>query len=104
VTTHIDWHGEEYGNTEAAAVMLRKHLLWYSKGWVGGRKWRQQFGEVPNMDAAKTLVKDFHMWISNSGEPQRQPLNQEGEGPDRFAWDPKWQMDRQLDRGVGALS
>jgi tRNA-dihydrouridine synthase B len=100
VLDHLTWQQEEYGDTGSGAVCMRKHLLWYAKGWPAAKKLREQISHTGKISDCATLVRDFSAEQRASGVETRLtvwPQDQEG----RFVWDPKYDMDRQLDRGVG---
>jgi len=102
VIDHLDWQRLEYGDSGAGAVCMRKHMLWYLKGWPGGKKVREQVVHAESLTAARELIEEFSENLLKQGIVRRLPLQSDSlEG--RFHWDPKWEMDRKLDRGVGAL-
>jgi tRNA-dihydrouridine synthase B len=103
VLDHLAWQAEEYQvRPDVGAVCMRKHLLWYVKGWPGAKKLRAELGQVSRLDDAARMVRDYAASLRESGVLTRAPTSQEEPG-NRFVWDPKFEMDRQLDRGVGAL-
>jgi tRNA-dihydrouridine synthase B len=99
VLTHLNFHNQAYGNSSASATCMRKHLLWYISGWPGARKLRDEIVRCQDLDLAKRLLVDFASDLERQGFTRRIPVQFENEG--RFAWDPKFEMDRSLDRGVG---
>lgn len=99
VTQHLKWQQETYGQKGFSAVCMRKHILWYAKGWPGVRRLRDQIVRVDDNSAAIDLIAEFGQVMRAREELVRRPLIQDNES--RFAWDPKWEMDRKLDRGVG---
>ena len=76
---------------------MRKHLLWYLKGWHGAKKWKDIFGKIEDLSDAKALVLTCSEDFKANNYNERSPV----EAQASFNWDPKWQMDRQQDRGVG---
>ncbi len=99
--THLDWQMHEYGaDAIAAAVCMRKHLLWYAKGWNGVKAFRESVNNASSLSLAKEMVSEFVRGLRERGVTLRSSIVQ-GESEARFAWDPKYEMDRQLDRGVG---
>lgn len=105
VLSHIEMQREAYGEHRTAAVCMRKHLLWYTKGWEGSKKLRKEMQQVESLEAATTLLTEFaNNAIQNSTitDDTRRNLHQES-SQNSFIWDPKWEMDRRLDRGVGAI-
>ena len=100
VLDHLQWQVEEYGHHGFAAVCMRKHLLWYVKGWPNARRCREEISQLPTLAEAADLVRRFADQLAAAGRWERAPVGPDGEG-DRFRWDPKYDMDRALDRGVG---
>lgn len=100
VRDHVKWQLEAYGNTGVAAICMRKHLLWYAKGWPGVKLLRDRMNTAATLDDALDLVDQFREYLTGKQITLRQDVLQEKIGQ-RFLWDPKWEMDRKLDRGVG---
>jgi tRNA-dihydrouridine synthase B len=103
VFQHLEDHAQHYGKTRAAAVLMRKHLLWYCKGFPGVKSLRDAFNVLEDLDEARLVLKDF-----TKGLPwgmRRYEGAQSGRLPDGgTAYDPKYEMDREKDRGVGHLT
>jgi tRNA-dihydrouridine synthase B len=100
VLDHLGWQQAEYGDVGSGAVCMRKHLLWYAKGWPAAKKLREAISQTGKISDCEALVKDFAQEQRRSNAELRStvwPMDQEN----RFLWDPKYDMDRQLDRGVG---
>lgn len=100
VLDHLAWQQLEYGDTGSGAVCMRKHLLWYAKGWPAGKKLREAISQTGKISDCLDLVRSFADDLRNQGIVERAqvwPSDQDN----RFQWDPKFDMDRQLDRGVG---
>lgn len=100
VLEHLRWQTEEYGDRGFAAVCMRKHLLWYVKGWPQARRRREEISQLPSLAEAASLVSRYADDLAAAGSWERAPVGPDGEG-DRFVWEPKYDMDRSLDRGVG---
>jgi tRNA-dihydrouridine synthase B len=136
VLRHLSYQRQAYGDSNQSAVVMRKHLLWYTAGWPGARRVREVLAKVVSLDEAQSLIECLARELRSEGHMHR-PLTQvfdcqdtqrkfssltrnyaeenaafqtqmsspkgsstpDGQG----AWDPKWEMDRQLDRGVGAF-
>lgn len=97
---HLTWQQEEYGDVGSGAVCMRKHLLWYAKGWPAAKRLREAISHTGKISDCAQLVRDFANEQRQAGVVKRStvwPMDQES----RFMWDPKYDMDRQLDRGVG---
>ncbi|MEI8025015.1 MAG: tRNA-dihydrouridine synthase family protein [Pseudomonadota bacterium] len=98
VLQHMTWHREAYGDSSASAVCMRKHLLWYISGWPGARKLRDEIVRFHSWTLAEELLLKFVDDLKLQGVGERTPIHYENEN--RFVWDPKFDMDRKLDRGV----
>ena len=100
VSTHLRWQQEEYGDRGVGAVCMRKHLLWYAKGWPGVKALRDNMNRAESLQQALDLVASFADQLHESGITHRFDVTNSDTGS-RFKWDPKFDMDRKLDRGVG---
>ena len=99
VETHIGYHQEHYGNTQTAAVLMRKHLLWYAKGFPGIKPLREFLNRVESLDSAREILRSYAKSIS--GETPRFAWTEVDNSGQKYMYDPKYEMDRTLDRGVG---
>ena len=61
---------------------------------------REQLSLMNSFDEAARVITAFTDELAVRGTVQRLPFQMEGVGA-RFVWDPKYEMDRSLDRGVG---
>ncbi|HMP88560.1 MAG TPA: tRNA-dihydrouridine synthase [Kiritimatiellia bacterium] len=95
VLRHIEYHREYYGDTEYSARLMRKHLIWYANGYPYCSHLRGFFNTVTSLaDAMKEL--------QSYAAKQPRDLRRYSDGSARiFKEDPKYQMDREIDRGVG---
>lgn len=100
VTDHLAWQQLEYGDTGSGAVCMRKHLLWYAKGWPAGKTLREAISQTGKISDCLQLVRDFASELRASAVRERAQVWPSDQN-NRFQWDPKFDMDRQLDRGVG---
>jgi nifR3 family TIM-barrel protein len=99
VKRHLQYQRVEYGNTGFGAVCMRKHLLWYVKGWPGARKVREEINGLATLEEAERVLDlAVNTWAR---EQTTRGITWPQEGGGRFVWDPKYDMDRSLDRGVG---
>ena len=98
VLRHLDYHQEFYGDNELAARLTRKHLIWYASGFPHTHRLREQINHVASLTDAKAIIRRYVAeW---PGELRR--FSDTGPGARRASdHDPKYEMDRQLDRGVG---
>lgn len=102
VCSHLTWQSEEYGERGAGAICMRKHLLWYAKGWPGVKKLREDVNNAATLSAAKEMILTFANALAQQGITTRMEITDAEERLEgRFSWDPKYEMDRKLDRGVG---
>ena len=99
VLRHLDYQRQEYGDTGTGAVCMRKHLLWYVKGWPHAKKVRAQITAADSIGAAGRVIEEFAELLAGAGITKRLPIGLDIDC--RFRWDPKYEMDRRLDRGVG---
>ena len=97
---HLAWQQEEYGDEGSGAVCMRKHLLWYAKGWPAAKRLREAISHTGKLSDCANLVREFAAEQRKAGVSVRStvwPMDL----VNRFQWDPKYDMDRALDRGVG---
>lgn len=95
VLRHIAYHEEFYGEGVLSARRIRKHLIWYASGFPRCSKVRTEFNIVESMAAARQLIKDYASQYPSSF------VRYENTRELAVATDPKYDMDRSLDRGVG---
>ena len=81
--------------------MTRKHLLWFIKGFPCSKELGQKVGLVNSLAEARSHIKTY------VAEWPKDIIRFEGahRADERFGshskYDPKYEMDRQHDRGVG---
>jgi tRNA-dihydrouridine synthase B len=100
VLRHIDYHEQHYGKTTTAAVLMRKHLLWYAKGFPGIKSLRDHLNRVESLSTARDILTDFAKSGISPDTPRFAWVESESQSQ-KHMYDPKYEMDRQLDRGVG---
>jgi tRNA-dihydrouridine synthase B len=107
VFEHIHLHEEHYGKLKNSAILLRKHLLWYSKGFPHMKVLRETFNHVSEIKEAREILKAYvcnHQKSLKRYENAQSSLEQEEFlKAQNSAHDPKYEMSRELDRGVGHL-
>lgn len=59
VKRHISYQKEHFGDTNLAAVLMRKHLLWYAKGFPGCKALRETLNKVETLDSACEYLQIF---------------------------------------------
>ena len=95
VLRHIDYQKEYFGSSKLAAILMRKHLLWYAKGFPNSKIARQSFNQVESLEEASDVLLQLKKEIPSDFK------RFEGFSCNDVQVDPKYQMDRVLDRGVG---
>ena len=99
VLRHLAYHAECYQPAPVAAVLFRKHLLWYLHGFPGVKKMRDLCSTIPSVEAARDAVTSFA--ASLPADLRRYPdATRVGSGRPPTSYDPKYEMDRTLDRGA----
>lgn len=98
VLRHLDYHEACHGEGEHAARKTRKHLIWYATGYPRAKQLRERLNGVMTVADARSLVRDF----ARSVPAGFRRFDDNEPAASRMAdYDPKFDMDRQLDRGVG---
>jgi nifR3 family TIM-barrel protein len=92
---HIDYHEEFYGDNNLSARQLRKHLIWYSSGFPRCNRLRNQCNTIESLAEARAAVKDY------ATQYPKDTIRYENPDAAVHGPDPKYHMDRTLDRGVG---
>lgn len=59
VLKHIGYQEEHFGNTNLAAVLMRKHLLWYAKGFPNSKGLREALNNVESLSEARERLQNF---------------------------------------------
>ncbi|MBX9703272.1 MAG: tRNA dihydrouridine synthase DusB [Silvanigrellaceae bacterium] len=95
VLRHLEYQKEYFGNTRIAAILFRKHLLWYAKGFPNMRALRERLNSVQSLEEAQEILKSYAQCAPKA--LRRFSDEHRGEG----SFDPKYEMHRELDRGVG---
>jgi tRNA-dihydrouridine synthase B len=98
VLRHLELQEEAFGDSRKGVVCMRKHLGWYLKGWPASSQHRESCQQIESLSGARELVERMAQMWCRAGIAKRQ-YSYRGEEMD-FAWDPKNDMDRRLDRGI----
>ncbi len=102
VVQHVAWQQEAYADSARGVVCMRKHLLWYLRGWPMAKDIKEAIVHTESLQRCLEMIREFCEELRRAGHTLRASLHGvESEG--RFLWDPKYEMDRSLDRGVGHL-
>lgn len=59
ILTHIKYFKEFYDNIPQTVVTMRKHLLWYCKGWKNIKKLKSQINTITDIDNASEIITEF---------------------------------------------
>ncbi|MCC5843320.1 MAG: tRNA-dihydrouridine synthase [Verrucomicrobia bacterium] len=93
---HIDYHCAFYGEGHYAAIRFRKHLLWYVKGYPGAKAAKPELSVMESMGAIRERIRAFAAALP--ADLHRYPDMEERKRAAEA--DPKFEMDRDHDRGV----
>lgn len=97
VLRHLAYHGEHYGDNELSARLTRKHLIWYASGFPHSHRLRDQFSRVLTLDSAREIIRTY---LADHPADLRRYQDSSAVAHLESTHDPKFEMDRQLDRGV----
>jgi tRNA-dihydrouridine synthase B len=101
VLRHLDYQEAHYGDTSLAAIMMRKHLLWYIKGFPCNKELGARAGYIERIDEGRQLIRSYLAeWPRDLPRFEGAHRTESRFGPNS-KYDPKWDMHRQHDRGVG---
>ncbi len=101
VLRHLDYQEQHYGDTELAAIMARKHLLWYIKGYPCNKELGAHVGYVKRIEEGRLHIKEYlAQWPGDLVRFEGAHKTESRFGPNS-KYDPKYEMHRQHDRGVG---
>ena len=99
VFRHLDYHEAHYGSQKLAVVCFRKHLLWYVSGFFNTRKLRGQLSTEEDFGEVRRVLREY---VASMPKDIRRFDNAHVVGGKRGGdYDPKYEMDRKHDRGVG---
>ena len=66
------------------AICLRKHLLWYSKGWRNSKRLREKINVVASLNEARNIIDEFANYLIENGIKERAFLGDEAKLTHRF--------------------
>lgn len=101
LSKHVALQKELYRSSAMGSVCMRKHILWYIKGWPNARMIRDQITSIGDLDDVQYLLEKYVEKLRKDGISKRDSVSLSETSEIRFKWDPKYDMDRSLDRGVG---
>ncbi len=103
VSRHLSWQEEHYRDESLAAILSRKHLLWYIKGFPRNRELGAKLAGIESIGEAHTILREYAAQWPRDLRRFEGPLSGESRFGPSSKYDPKYEMDRTHDRGVGAL-
>lgn len=71
ILKHLQLQKEHYGDNLVSTKMMRKHLIWYAKGFPNIKKIRPQLGLVQSLKEAKYLIESYAK--SQKSDLRREP-------------------------------
>ncbi len=98
VDRHLRYHEEYYGDNELSARLTRKHLIWYASGFPHTHRLREQINHVMSLPEARGIL---HRYVREMPAALRRYEDTSALARQARHQDPKHDMDRQADRGVG---
>lgn len=98
VLRHLAYHEAHYGDNELSARLTRKHLIWYASGYPHSHRLRAQFSHVLSMAQARQIIRDY---LAEYPADVLRYQDTSAASHLESTHDPKFEMDRQFDRGVG---
>ncbi|MDE3269694.1 MAG: tRNA dihydrouridine synthase DusB [Pseudomonadota bacterium] len=67
VLKHLHYQQQEYGDSIRAISCMRKHLLWYLKGWSGSKPFKEQVLKLESFAAAQQVIADCVALLNAAG-------------------------------------
>jgi nifR3 family TIM-barrel protein len=98
IDRHLAYHCELYGDDIHSASRFRKHLLWYVSGFPSSRAVRFKLSTVKALEEIPIILDEYCATLP--GHLPRYTSSQEAARLAAGAFDPKYDMDRSLDRAV----
>lgn len=102
VLKHVSWQKQTYGSQGRGMICMRKHLLWYLRGWPQAKSLKEALTQTTDLTDAAAMVRQFVSELRLQGVSERASAHG-NQSASHFSWDPKFEMDRALDRGVGHI-
>ncbi len=104
VMRHLSYHEEHYGDNQLSAVLTRKHLLWYIKGFPCNKDHGARLSHSSSLDESRGILRDYASAWPRDLRRFEGSLISESRFGTSSKYDPKNDMDRSHDRGVGTLT
>ncbi|MDD9951975.1 MAG: tRNA-dihydrouridine synthase [Zetaproteobacteria bacterium] len=106
VLQHIRYQEEYFTQKNllsVGSVCMRKHLIWYLSGWPGAKPFKQRVNTATCFSEFTEITQQFTERLIEAHVPARQVAQPQLSQQDPSSWDPKFEMDRKLDRGVSQI-
>lgn len=98
VSKHLTLQKEAWGDGQKAVVCMKKHLLWYLKGWRLAKSIRDHVVHAQSFEDLEGIVRQtFELQVK---EQQMTRITSDTYQEKSFVWDPKYDMDRNFDQAV----
>lgn len=98
VLRHLEYHEAYYGAHPKAPMLFRKHLLWYITGFRLARRQRDEMANSTSFEEMRRRLEAF----ARSQPPGELRFQEQIHTRSESGFDPKWDMDRGLDRGIAS--
>ncbi len=95
IYSHMNLQKEVYGSNLHGLVMMRKHLLWYLKGWPGAKTYKDTLTSATSFEEVHDILNSFVSSLEEQKISQRALFQTEQSS--RFLWNPNREMDREAD-------
>ncbi len=99
VLRHLSYQKEHYEIKKVAVGLMKKLLVWYAKGFPSCKYLRDQVKSISSLEEAEEIFRSYAAKLPS--DLPRHFFHDEEERELRQNYDPKYEMDRKLDRGVG---
>jgi tRNA-dihydrouridine synthase B len=96
VTRHLCLHQDHYQDLNVACVTMRKHLLWYLKGWPNSCAVKNKLLAAAEFVKVYEILEQYKQLLLKDQDLFRSGQLLESR-KEAFYWDPKFEMDRKLD-------
>lgn len=67
VQQHLVYQAVAYGDNKPSVQRMRKHILWYTKGWPYGKKLRENIDTICTMADAHKAIDDLRAKLESKG-------------------------------------
>ncbi len=98
VIQHLIWQQDMYGMEPKSTICMRKHMLWYMKGWPDAKRMRERSNEASTPQEMHNLVTEYYNSLQKEGVTHRFEREVDGPNAERFTWKPV--LDRSVDEDV----